>query len=383
MATHQKIDKVKVLQFICPTGLFGAERWILALAKNYIDHDCIECQLAVTHEGINQNIGIYYKYLELDLRAHKIQMQGKFDFRGIFNLYKLLKREKIDIIHTHGYKSDIIGLIAARFAGIKAVATPHGFENAKDFKLHFFIKLGCFILKYFNKVAPLSEQLLFDIKRLGVSEDKIKLIINGVDLREVESQRSDETAPVFSNPNDKHIGYVGQIAHRKNIDALISTFDQLYTENKNIRLIIIGEGPQRKEFEDKIKTLESGSNIEFLGYRDDRLRFVKELDLFSMTSSLEGIPRCMMEAMAMGVPVAAFRIPGIDKLIDHGKTGLLADFNNISQLKECWREILFNEESSKRFSINGRAHILANFSAKRMAEEYCSLFQEVALTDKQ
>lgn len=86
----------------------------------------------------------------------------------------------------------------------------------------------------------------------------------------------------------------------------------LYKEHKDVRLIIIGDGSKRIELENYAKSLDLSSKIEFLGYRDDRLRLLKEIDLFCMTSSLEGIPRCMMEAMAMEIPVAAYNIPGVD-----------------------------------------------------------------------
>jgi len=310
---------MNVLQFICPVGLHGAEMWILALAKNF-DPRKINCQLAVTLESEDQNIEIYHRFRALYLEAHQVKMRGRFDPKGIMALCRLIREKKIDIIHTHGYKSDILGLIAARITGIKALSTPHGFDNSKDSKLQLFIKLGCLSLRFL---------------------------------------------------------YVGQLIYRKRVDHLIDTFDLLYREHKNIRLIIIGGGPKRSELEEKARSLPSASRIEFLGYREDRLRLLRELNLFCMTSSLEGIPRCMMEAMGMGIPVAAYNIPGVDKLIIHGKTGLMAEFGQVEELKECWKRLLFDEKFSTQIAQNGRKHILENFSAKRMAEEYTHLYGEM------
>ena len=161
------MKKINVMQFICPAGFYGAERWILALAKNF-DRKQINCHLAVTHESPDQNIAIYHRFQSLGLPAHKITMQGRFDPAGINRLAKLIKAEKIDILHTHGYKSDLLGIIAARLAGIKIIATPHGFENAKDFKLQLFIKMGTMSLKFFDVVAPLSEGIQNDLYRFGI-----------------------------------------------------------------------------------------------------------------------------------------------------------------------------------------------------------------------
>lgn len=368
--------KINVLQFICPAGFYGAEMWILALAKN-LDRDFIKCQLAITKESEWQNIEIYKRFQALGIESHQVKMHGRFDPTVILKLSNLIKQKQIDIIHTHGYKSDILGLIAARIDGIKAIATPHGFENSKDLKLQFYIRLGCFALKYFDKVVPLSEELQSDIIRLKVNEGKIRFIQNGLDLEEIESERGKISTPIYSGRHEKKIVYVGQMASRKNVLDLIKTFDLLYKEHKNIRLILIGDGPEKDLLEKEARSMASSSKIDFLGYRNDRLRLVGECNLFSMTSSLEGIPRSMMEAMAIGVPVAAYNIPGVDKLIINKKTGLMADFGDIEGLKKCWQQLLFNEGFATEMARNGKDHILNNFSAKRMAEEYTKLYQEM------
>ena len=368
--------KLNVLQFICPAGFYGAEMWVLALAKS-LDPERVTCQLAITRESEDQNIEVFKRFRELGLSAHQVRMSGRFDLRAVFKLARLLKQEKIDIIHTHGYKSDILGVLAARLAKVKIVATPHGFENANDLKLKLFISLGCMALRYCDRVVPLSEDLMEDMKRIKVNRDRARLIINGVDLDETQSALTESTPPLFDTPEEKKIGYIGQIAHRKNVGDMIRAFDLLYRDHPGIRLVLVGDGPMRDELENMARSLPSSSAIEFLGYRKDRLRVVKELDLFCMTSSLEGIPRCMMEVMSMGVAVAAFRIPGVDKLIIHEKTGLMADFGNVEELKECLERLLFDEKFSQEIAQNGRKHVLENFSAKRMAEEYTKLFQEI------
>lgn len=368
------MKRMNVLQFICPSGFYGAEMWVLALTS-HLDRKEVNCSLAVTVESGQQNLELFNRFERLGLKAYQIPMAGRFDLRAVSRLVAIIKEKRIDILHTHGYKSDIIGILAARLSSIKIVCTPHGFENAKDFKLQMFIKMGCFALRFADRVAPLSPDLMNDCRRLKIKRENIKLIINGVDLTEVEAERESESRSEYTDGEDKVIGYVGQLAFRKNIDALLSAFDLLYHEHKNIRLVLVGDGPQRKNLEQRASTLVSAGNILFLGFRNDRLRIVKGMDVFCMTSSLEGIPRCVMEAMAIGTPVTAFNIPGIDQLIIHGKTGLLADFNNVEDLKENLKRLLFDKSFSDELIINGRNHILSNYSAVRMADEYTDLFR--------
>jgi glycosyltransferase involved in cell wall biosynthesis len=366
--------RLRVLQFICPSGFYGAEMWVLALAKG-LPRGRAECHLAITREAEDQDFELYRRYRTLGLPSHQIPMNGRFDVRGIFRLCRLVRDQKIDIIHTHGYKSDILGLISARLSGIKCLATPHGFENAPDRKLQFFIWLGCKALKHIDFVAPLSEDLRNNILQIGVKEGRIKFIKNGVDLDEIKTlDTNDAPEDVSGKSGEKLIGYVGQLIHRKNVSALLRTFDLLYQENQNIRLLIVGDGKLRLQLEKEADSLRSAEKIQFLGFRTDRLAIMKQLDLFCMTSSLEGIPRCMMEAMALGTPVAAFGIPGVDQLIEDGETGLLANFGDLMALKDAWKKILFEPDVGKRLARKGQERIERQFSSSRMAEEYLDLY---------
>ncbi|WP_158971635.1 glycosyltransferase [Paraglaciecola sp. L3A3] len=362
--------KINVLQFICPTGFYGAERWILALAK-HLDVNTVNCELAVTMEPEQKELEIVKEYKKLGLVSHTVAMKNKFDLSAINKLVELIKKNQIDIIHTHGYKSDIIGVLAAKKAGIKCIVTPHGFENAKDIKLRTFIWLGCQAMKFGHYVVPLSQQLLSDCKRMGVKSAKTIYIQNGVDLSEVEQT----PIPERQAPAEKRIGFVGQMISRKNIFDLLDVFDSLHAKHSNTRLVLLGDGDARQELEKYASTLKSNSHIEFLGFRDDRLELLKSFDLFAMTSTLEGIPRCLMEAAAANIPVAAYDIPGIDQIIQHNDTGLLAELGDKERLEAHWQTILFNPAEATRLAANAKEYVYEHYSANRMATEYTALFK--------
>ena len=366
---------VNILQFICPTGFYGAERWILALAK-HLPRDQVRCDLAVTLETNSRDLELVKKYRQDYGEAFEIPMNSRFDIGVIRKLASLIKDRSIDIIHTHGYKSDILGVIAARKTGIKCIVTPHGFENTKDPKLRFFIWLGCKSMSFADRVVPLSPQLLADLKKTGVKKEKLVYIQNGVDLSEVDAQRRSENA-LKNVDGEKRVGFVGQMISRKNIFDILDIFDSLAAKHKDIRLILVGDGEQRNELERYAKKLDGHSRISFLGFRDDRLELLQSFDLFVMTSTLEGIPRCLMEACAMGVPVAAYNIPGIDQLIAHDKTGLLAPPGDKATLAQYWEKLLFDSQTAARLASNAREYVHAHYSAQRMASEYVDLFRNL------
>jgi len=370
------MKKINILQFICPVGFYGAERWILALANN-LDPERIQCDLVITSEDQSLNFEILNQYPPSIGSPHRIEMSSRFDIHAIKKLCHLIKERNIDIIHTHGYKSDIFGLIAAKLTGIKCISTPHGFGEKINLKLKAFIKLGCYSFRFFDKIVPLSDQLFKEVSSMGVLKSKLSYIKNGVDLSEIDAYIISSNNVAVQNKSGTHIGYVGQMIPRKGIKNLLKIFDGLWQENNNLRLTLLGDGTERKELETYAQSLASHDGIFFLGFRTDRLEIMSTFDLFAMTSSSEGIPRCLMEAMAMQLPIAAYDIPGIDVLITHDTTGLLAKLGDQDTLSQHWEKLLYNKEYATVLAKNARAYVQKEFSAARMAQEYTTLFHSV------
>ena len=362
---------MKILQFICSTGFYGAERWVLALSKHLPDN--VTSELAVTLEPGTEELELVKQFAPIG-NTHYIPMKGRFDFSAVTKLAELIKQRGIDVIHTHGYKSDILGVLAARKAGIPCVVTPHGFENAADFKLRLFIWLGCQSMRFADKVVPLSRQLMVDVQKFNIKQDKLAYIQNGVDLSEVEEVR---LTKVPKPSNVKTIGFVGQMISRKNMKAILDCFDSLYKKRQDIELVLLGDGEDRPELERYTSTLNSKEAIKYLGFRNDRLQLLRDFDLFVMTSTLEGIPRCLMEACAMEIPVSAYDIAGIDQLITHNKSGLLAPLHDSQQLQQDWEKLLDDVDYAKALAANAKTFVEENFSAKRMADEYLHLFKQL------
>ena len=366
---------VNVLQFICSTGYYGAERWVVALANN-ADRDVVNIELAVTQEHSDHQLQVSDEFINLGLPSHVIPMSGAFDLRLIKRLKALIKERNIDLIHTHGYKSDIIGLLVAKLAGIKSVSTPHGFEMGDDLKLKLYIGLSCRLFRYFDAVVPLSEQLVDDVRGYKVKPEKLKLIENGVDLKPIDALRErlaqspiDDRAPA--------IGYIGQLIKRKNVTDLVTAFSRLKARHPDLKLILLGDGEERAALEAQVAALNVADDVSFEGYQDEALAWHQRFDVFAMTSNLEGIPRCLMESMALETPIVAYDIPGVDQLIVNEETGLLAPFGNVDRLVEQCARLLDDKTFANRIAARAFNTVNARFSAKRMAREYESLFREM------
>jgi len=363
---------MNILHFICSTGFYGAEKWILALVNNQ-NNDAVHSELAVTREAENQDLELTRAYRAMGHPVHEIPMSFKFDVRAVNALAELLREREIDIIHTHGYKSDLLGVLAARKAGVKSIVTPHGFEKLDDWKLNLFIGLGCRTFRYFDYVAPLSLELCDDVRRYNVPEEKIVYIRNGVDLKDIDFRLPTQNATRQSAPS---IGFIGQLIGRKNVTDILDVFDDIASKHSTVKLVLLGDGDARKGYEDHARQCKHADRIEFLGFVNQPLEYLKTFDLFVMTSTLEGIPRCLMESMAAGVPVAAYDIPGVDQLIEHGKNGLLAPLGDKQKLTDCWSALLNDNDLADEIATAAAHTVNEKFSASRMAEEYLVLYRQ-------
>lgn len=367
-------ERIRVLHLICPTGFYGAERWILALASS-ADKFAISSELAVTSERPGATIEVLDRFPGGPEVKHRLDMRGRFDMSVIFALLKLIKRRNVQIVHTHGYKSDLLGLFAAFCAGTPCISTPHGFGYNIDFKLKTFIRVGGFALRYFDKVSPLSEELVDDVRKLGVPESKIRYIANGTDIKEIDGILG--SATTRDARTTRRIGYVGQLIARKRVDQLLASFDALWREDRRVELMIVGDGSERADLEMRANRLESRGAIFFTGYVEDRLDLMTTFDLFVMTSASEGVPRCAMEAMGLGLPVLAYDIPGVDQLITHEHNGVLVQSGDVSALTRAMRSLLDDADRRTRLGKQARSTVVSKFSASRMAVEYEMLYREV------
>lgn len=364
---------IRVLQFICPTGYYGAERWVNALLSVPPSAD-VEQHLAITDEpGVCDDV-LQRCGLPVD-RQHRIAMSSKFDLRAIKRLVDLIREQRINIIHTHGYKSDILGGIAAKWAGIASVCTPHGFENSTDKRLQAYMWLGGKAFHWFDWVCPLSPDIEQTVlSQYRVASGKVRLINNGVDLAEVECAMLN---PAAKTSDDFTIGYIGQLISRKNLTATLEAFGLLQQGVPQSRLLLIGDGEERQKLNELAQTLGIAHKVEFLGFRDDRLKLLPTFDCFVMTSSLEGIPRCLMEAMAAKVCITAFNIPGVDQLVKHQQTGLLAEYGDRHGLAALWQQLHNDPALKTRLAQAGCNFVYQNFSAQAMERAYSKLYLEL------
>ncbi len=363
---------IKVIQLIGSTGVFGAERWILALMR-YLDPKEVHCTIVnLVDEKTEEDSPIVAEAHKRGLDAIDFYTGGKFNPLAASRLASWLDKNQYNILHSHGYKSDFLAyLTKKKKKDLFIISTPHGWSKEADLKLRLYERADRFLLKRFDCVVPLSTKLLEGLKADGISSSKLRLILNAVDVEEIDNIASKDLGPYI------YVGYIGRLIESKGLKSLLDAFKILISQFHNLRLGFVGKGPFEAELIKMVRDANIVDKVEFWGYQSNSIAYLKAFSVFVLPSFSEGIPRCIMEAMAARVPVVASNIEGNRVLVEDKKTGLLFPVGDAKRLADSISYILTNESKAKEMVENARAKIERDFSAKTMAEAYTRLYNEI------
>ena len=360
--------KIKVMQIIPEFGLGGAEilteNLTVALVEKDFDVGVVSLydhHSAITERLENQNISIFY-----------LGKKKGLDIKIIFRLYKLFKKEKPDVIHTHLYIMPY-AVVAAIFAKVPVrVHTIHNIAKKEVGKL----RRKIYILFYkYCKVIPISISPLVKksiIEEYKFSENQVPMIYNGIDLKKCIQKKE------YCEKNGKiSILHIGRFSEQKNHLGLIESFKIVHDDFPNTVLKLIGSGDLEKVVRDKVKELNLEDCVEFLGLKANVYPYLNEADIFVLPSLWEGMPITLIEAMATGLPIVATGVGGVPDMIEHNVTGLLVDKQNINIAKALNRLI---KNSELRAEIGQAARIASvRFSAQEMKAQYAQLYKTLVM----
>lgn len=359
----------RVAHLVGSTGVYGAERWILALVR-YLPVDRVRSVVVNLVDDASGPSALAREAKARDVPVLDLYTGGRFSPLGPWRLRRWLRETGVTILHMHGYKADAVGLAATAGTGIRTIATPHGWEAKAGTRLRVYERVDHAVIRLADAICPMSPDLHETLRRARVPPARIHPILNAVDVAEVDA------VPVPSRSADEvRVGYIGRLAPHKNVDCLIEALARLGARHPSVRAVIAGDGPCASSLRALTGAARVTGRVSFVGYRPDALATLKSLDVFVLPSRYEGIPRSVMEAMAAGVPVIAADIPGSRMLLTHGETGLLYPAGDSSRLAAALETLLDDPGLGQSLAKRARARVEAGFSAPRMAGEYLELYE--------
>lgn len=351
----------------------GAEKHMLQLAKN-LDRQKYQITLVCSNYKQLNQWAETFSINNIDVK--RVKTLHKHDPRQLLSLKKIFQEIKPDILHLHLWNPG-----ACRYAFMandekvtKIISTEHDPFAINGLKKSF--KKKC--LKLTNhtiSVSNANKELL--IKLYPDLKGKISTIHNGIDLIDFEKQllhftnqeRNKIKQKLFNAENgDIIITSIAALHPRKGLKYLIKAFSKVIIKKTDCKLIIIGEGPERKSLEKLIKNLDLFNKIMLLGYQENIPKILKTSQMFILPSIKEAFGLVLLEAMAAQLPIIASNVGGIPEIIQNHKNGELIESSNENALADKIIELLTNQALAQKLAFIGH-HDVKNFDIKNMAKK--------------
>lgn len=366
------MNGVKVLQLISSGGYYGAENMLLNLCASQQKTGC-QNSLMIFYNVHAPNVELYERARRRGLSVRMVHCQGRADWRAVRQIEECIQEDGIQLIHTHGYKADLYGYVAARRSGKPIVATCHNWLGGTA-ALGIYNHLDRMALKRFHGLAAVSDSVAQRLLASGVSAKKIRTIANGIDVQTFERARP---LQAFNLDGSKVVGMVARLDLKKGFEYLLRAANELRGSFPELKVVIVGEGPDRSEIEGMIQRLGLQSSVILAGQRSDMPAVYAAMDVFVLPSLNEGLPMTILEAMAASKPVIATRVGAIPKVIQDGETGLLVDPGDSDGLRNALARLLTDSGLCSRLGAEGHDWVSRNYTSEAMALKYRQMYDDV------
>jgi glycosyltransferase involved in cell wall biosynthesis len=377
--------KINILYVITQLELGGAQRQLLSLI-HHLDRKCYNLFLFTAQEGLLMEEALSSGGLTCYRSRHlKRPINFLEDFLAMIEILKFIKKNQIDIVHTHSSKAGILGRWAGALAKTKIVIhTVHGWsfnDFQKPFLRKLYLGLERLSAKFTDKIIVVSNHDRQKGLNQKIGTDrKYSLLRYGIDR--AQFSRRDPSIRKELGIGDNEI-VIGTIACFKPQKALEDFVQLAFLTNQvfpQARFLMIGDGVLRKKIEQLIAKFNLGSRFILTGWRKDIPRVLSAMDVFVLTSLWEGLPIAVLEAMVSQVPVVATHTGGISEIIADGETGFLVSCHDMPSMLEKTHIFLQDASLKERITRNAKQGINERFDTETMVKAHEDLYQELVKT---
>jgi glycosyltransferase involved in cell wall biosynthesis len=311
------------------------------------------------------------------------------DMMALAELWRLFRRLKPDIVHTHNPKPGLYGRAAARAAGVPGVVnTVHGLYASPEDRAS--RRAAVYALERAASLCSGAELVQnpedFDLlARLGIPTDKLVLLGNGIDLQRFRPSpdgpgRTQARSDLGVDADAVVVGTVARLVWQKGFRELFAAAERLRGTHPHIVFVVVGGSDP-----DKADAISSGEladarrrgRIVFTGARDDMEHVYGSFDLFVLPSYREGFPRSAMEAAASGLPVIATDIRGCRQVVSHRETGLLVPLHDPVRLASAIEELVVDSALRRRMGTAARRKAEAEFDDRAVVSKTLEAYERV------
>ena len=311
--------------------------------------------------------------LESDGVATRRVRVGGRDYGGERRAIRdLCRAERTDVLHTHGFRPDVVDGSVARGEGIPAVSTCHGFIDA-GLRGRFYQWLQRRALRRFDAVIAVSSPIGERVRKAGVPAQKIHLVPN-VFASNARVVPRDEARRRLDLPEKVVIGWVGRLSAEKGPDLALEAFARL--SRRDAQLVMIGGGPDEAPLRRRAKDLGIAERVVWRGVVSDAGALFTAFDVFLLSSRTEGTPIALLEAVAAGVPIVATRVGGVPDAINES-SGVLVESGDVAGMAAALADVLDKPELARARAERARARLVGGTAADEWLSRYESIYRSV------
>ena len=372
-------EKIKVLYVIENTSFGGGERGFGQLSTG-LNRDCFQTHIAAYPGGELQEIA-----RQAGVSFFPIDMSRKVNFRSIGQLSGIISKNRINIVHSMGARADFFARLACRRIPSTALICTvamliEGFDVGFLRKVIYKIAdrySARYVTQYIAVSKALKTRLVEEHK---IPANKISVIYNGVELDQYNPNRNaSDTVRRSLGITDDHpiIGTIGRLVYQKGFSYFLKAAKRIYSEKKQVRFVIVGYGQEETNLKRLAESLDISKVCTFAGLRFDVAQLMSAFDVFVLSSVLEGLPRIVIEAMAMKRPIVATDIDGVREELRHEGTGLLVPPADPKALAEAVLILLDDRQRAERLGREARKDAEQLFDLKHTLANVEKLYEEV------
>lgn len=362
---------MKIVHLTASSFFGGPERQMLGLAKALPDE--IETSFASFSED-----GRCRAFLDEVDRSGFSTCELVHDsprlFKCVREVTELLLERQADVLIAHGYKSNLLGRIAARRAGIPIISVSRGWTG-ENMKVRLYDALDKFHLRFMDRIVCVSKAQADRVYRTDVAPGRVRVIRNSARLNAFAEPdlAYKKILRRVAGGDGPIVLAAGRLSPEKGFHVLVEAAEFI----PDAQFVLLGDGSERNRLEGRIRELGLGERICLPGFREDLDALIPWADLVVLPSFTEGLPNVALEASAAGVPVVATAVGGTPEVIEDGVTGYLVPAGDAAALAGRTIELLNNPRLARHFGDAGRQRMIDRFSFEAQAQAYLKLFAEL------
>lgn len=369
---------INVLFIIWSLEKGGAERFLVSLAKNLNTS-----KIKATVCCLNWKGRWATELEEKGIPVIALNKKGKLDFVAFRKLVEIIKESKFDIVNTHLWTADVFGRLAAICAGTKIIiSTAQNVDIWKQWWHRFIDKL---LVSRTAQIIAVSEAVKeYYHKKIGIPLNKITVIPNAVEVEKFETKYDiTKLYDEFSvSPNDFILACIGRLSEQKGQKYLLEAMSLLRNDYPQLKVLFVGYGEKEKSLNELAHKLNIYNSVRFLGYRSDIPQILQLSNALVLPSLYEGLPLCVLEAMAAARPVITTKIGGVQNLVVNGETGYTVAPADGKALAISISNLINFPENSLLLGIKGKELVVNNYSIKKIADQTSDLLSALLKDEK-